>query len=445
MNIRMTGILLFVGCCLWPLYWYVPLLTEYDKLAIFSQYLGSLALICMAFSQLIATRISGLESIFGGLDRIYVFHKWIGIIAISAILLHDTIDAEIDNLGPEDWLVDVAETLGEFSLYAILILLVISLVTVIPYPMWRFSHKFMGSLFALSSFHYIFMLKPFSIGDPLGAYILAFCLLGLLCYVITLLPFKVFAGRASYKVTKLEANGGATAIDLAPLTRGIKHRAGQFSFISIQKPGLEEPHPFTISCAPKEDCSLQFTIKGLGDYTRKFSSELDIGDRVQISKAFGHFNRPTSNKEQIWIASGIGITPFIAWLDLPPLTTPVTLYYSYRGEALAPHLTQLKQRCEHLDNLSLVLIDTMQSDRLNAQQVAQHSPQLAACEVYYCGPSALRDTLQRDLNLLGLKHRHFHYEVFELRTGIDLSNFFAKAYKIIAPFYLLLKNKVGKP
>ncbi|MCJ8301049.1 MAG: ferric reductase-like transmembrane domain-containing protein, partial [Pseudomonadales bacterium] len=105
MKIRFIGLLLLVSASLMPLYWYFPLVADYSSSAIFSQYIGSLALILMAFSQLFATRMPGLESIFGGLDRIYVIHKWIGIIAMAAILLHETVDAEIDELGPETWMV----------------------------------------------------------------------------------------------------------------------------------------------------------------------------------------------------------------------------------------------------------------------------------------------------------------------------------------------------
>ena len=76
-----------------------------DGIALFSQYLGMSALIAMAISQTIATRIAPVEWIFGGLDRAYVLHKWLGIGALVAILLHDTIDAEMTGLGRETLLV----------------------------------------------------------------------------------------------------------------------------------------------------------------------------------------------------------------------------------------------------------------------------------------------------------------------------------------------------
>ena len=87
----------------------------------------------MAISQLLATRLRVLEVIFGGLERIYVLHKWLGISALAFILLHGAIDAEMDGLGAEALLVEIAETFGKISLCEILALMVITIATFVPY------------------------------------------------------------------------------------------------------------------------------------------------------------------------------------------------------------------------------------------------------------------------------------------------------------------------
>lgn len=374
----------------------------------------------MAFSQLFATRMIGLESLFGGLDRIYIIHKWIGIIAMAAILLHDTIDAEIDEQGNETWLVDLAETLGEFSLYSLLILVVISLFTVIPYPLWRFTHKFMGTLFAFSSFHYAFMLKPFTLTDPLGIYILSFCILGMLCYLITLLPFSLLAGRYQYQVSAIDQTGGATAISLTTRSKGLKHISGQFCFISLQQSALRETHPFTLSSAPVDNRQLRFTIKALGDYSASVAKSIKLGDTVLVSRAFGHFKAIENGETQVWIASGVGITPFLAWLGKSS-TAKVVFYYSYKGTTQAPHLAELEQLCNTRENLELITVDTTVRTRLTAEEIANKlAALLVTSRVYYCGPKAMRVSIQQGLNERGLRHNRFHFEEFELRSGVEL-------------------------
>ena len=104
---------------------------------------------------------------FGGLDRIYVQHKWLGISAMGLILLHDTIDAEMRG-ARENFLSELGETLGELSLYGLLILVTISLLTFVPYPLWKWSHKSVGAFFAFSALHFFWVPRPFELAEPLG-------------------------------------------------------------------------------------------------------------------------------------------------------------------------------------------------------------------------------------------------------------------------------------
>jgi predicted ferric reductase len=139
------GLLIIAATALFPAYQLFSLSNVTDKVALFSQYLGLAALILMAWGQILSTRLRGIETVFGGLDRVYVLHKWAGIIAMIAVLLHDTIDADMRDLGRETALNELAETVGEISLYGLLILVVVSVATFIPYHLWKWTHKAMGA------------------------------------------------------------------------------------------------------------------------------------------------------------------------------------------------------------------------------------------------------------------------------------------------------------
>ena len=159
---KATGIAVIVIALLVPFLWLPGIANGRDVIALASQYLGMSALIAMAISQIIATRWLGVEAVFGPLDQAYRVHKWLGIGAMVAILLHDTIDAEMRGLGRETVLVEVAETAGEISLYGLLILVVITIATFIPYHLWKWTHRLIGAFFVLGAFHFVFILKPFS-------------------------------------------------------------------------------------------------------------------------------------------------------------------------------------------------------------------------------------------------------------------------------------------
>ena len=177
---------------------------------------------------------------------------------MAAILLHDTIDAEMTGLGRDTLLV---ETAGEIALYGLLILVVITVATFIPYRLWRWTHRLMGVIFAFGAFHYLFVLKSFSVGDPLGLYVAAFCVLGLAAFAWRQLPARMRPSR-HYAVAGLESAGGALAISMTPAGRPLRYRPGQFAFVSFDG---GEPHPFTISKAPGEDGSLRMTVASRGD------------------------------------------------------------------------------------------------------------------------------------------------------------------------------------
>ena len=417
------GIILTIVCSLAPLFWFAELFSR-DPLAILSQYFGSVALIIMGVSQLLATRWRPLESLFGGLDRIYVQHKWLGISAMGLILLHDTIDAEMRG-ARETFLSELGETLGELSLYGLLILVTISLLTFVPYPLWKWSHRFVGAFFAFSALHFFWVPRPFELAEPLGLYVSFFCVLGVCCYLITLLQPMIKVGKARYRVEAVEETGGAIALSLFAEGTGLRHKSGQFAFISCDVPGLGEPHPFTISSGPRQDRSLRFSIRPLGDYTRALGQQLQPGACVTVSGPHGRFLRPkSSSAPQVWIAGGIGITPFLAWLEQRSEagdTSKVDLFYCVRNRSQAPHLEEIERLVAENQTLILHLIESEQGRRLSAADIeAALGGDVSSASIWYCGPESLRDDLKRGLLARGLPRRRFHYEEFEIRSGLDV-------------------------
>lgn len=418
---RSIGVLIVIVALAIPAYWFWMLVPNRDAEALLSQYLGVTALVAMGMSQLLATRIGVLEPIFGGLDRIYVLHKWLGVGAIAAILLHDTIDAEMEALGRQTALMELAETLGEISLYGILILGVLTIATWVPYQFWRLTHKFMGAFFVLSALHFIFIGKPFDLGDPLAVYVLTFCAIGVLSYAYTLVPFGILQGRAGYEVTSMEPNGDTVAISLKPLKGGISHKAGQFAFVSFVVPGKSEVHPFTISAAPNADRTIRFTAKALGDYTRSLS-ELAVGTRARVSRAFGHFQPSKRGSCDIWIGAGIGITPFLAWSGRGEMVPrPTHLFYSVQSKSDAVGLVELEAAAAADPQLTLHVVESAVSGRLTAGVISDAIGGVGkGMNAHFCGPKPMRKALKDGLVAKGMRRSAFHYEEFEIRSDLGL-------------------------
>ncbi|MDV7340893.1 ferric reductase-like transmembrane domain-containing protein [Terasakiella sp. A23] len=403
---RVLGLILIIVSVLWPVPYYWELAAKHDNIALFSQYLGSVSLILMGISQFLATRMKGLETLFGGLDRIYLLHKWLGISAMVAMMFHDTIDAEMDGLGVETFLADAAEESGEIALYGLLILVVISLTTFVPYELWKKTHKFIGAFFAMSAFHYLYILKPFATLDPLGLYITAFCVLGVVSYVYMLLLHGVVERKHPYQISSLDQHHDVFKIRLSPLKKGIKHKAGQFAFLHAN----QEVHPFTIAAGPQETRELTFYIKQLGDFTQQLGHAYQEGDTVHISRPSGHFTiRKKTN--QVWVAGGIGITPFLAWIDrlseMPDQMVDLFFCVKRRSD-----LAAFDEQLNH-PQVRLHTFVSEEGHRLNLAAMEEIlGSEHANPHVFFCGPKALRALLQEKYKVT--------FEEFEMRSGLSL-------------------------
>lgn len=419
MRVHPLGLGLTLLAILTPIIWLPGINHKGDSLALFSQYMGIAALIAMAIVQLISTRWRFVEWLFGGLDQAYVLHKWLGITAMGFILLHDTIDAEMNHLGGQNLLEEFAETLGELSLYGLLILVVITVATFIPYHLWRWTHRLMGVFFLAGAGHYLFILKPFHNGDPLGLYTAGFCLLGVACFSYRLLPARLRPAR-DYEVAGLTKTGPVMAVELAPQSKPLRHRAGQFVFASFDG---AEPHPFTVSAAPNDAGSLRLSIAELGDYTTRLHRTLKVGTPLRVEGPFGHFeHKSRAGHPQLWVAAGVGITPFLAWAQaLKPEDGPTHLVYCVRSQDQAAHLNELLSLAQEKDNLTLHLHESAREGRATAETLLQRTGQdTQKLVVSFCGPKSMRQSLKSDFEKRGVSGRRFRYEEFEIRTGVGL-------------------------
>ena len=170
-QMKLRGLILTLIAVAIPLLWTIPLLSQHNTEGITSQYFGTVSLILMGITQLVATRVNGIESLFGSLDRVYVLHKWLGVGALVTAFLHEQLDAEAGNIALIRNLNDLAEQIGEISYNGLLILILISLINIIPYKYWKWSHRFIGIFFTMAAFHFFFIEKPYAVFDLPGLYV----------------------------------------------------------------------------------------------------------------------------------------------------------------------------------------------------------------------------------------------------------------------------------
>jgi predicted ferric reductase len=317
----------------------------------FSLFVGAVSIVLMAWSFLLAVRLRVLEPLFGGLDSMYRSHRWAGGLAVVAMFLHTSVEAEIEGgiLGASRSLANMAESLagvGEIFLY---ILVAISAIRWFPSRFWRLTHKLLGIPFAFACFHFFTAEKPYANGSAWGWHFGIFMVVGLCAYVVRVVGRDMLDRGVRYRVSSVEQQGSTTALALAPVKGKLVHAPAQFAVLKLQRRGLSEPHVFTIVSSLESD-DLRFFVRSVGDWMEKIRHVDLLGSEVLVEGPYGEFEPLREGRSPpFWIAGGVGITPFLSMTDrlTPcPLEERPTLLYCVRSCEDATARATLEQAAE---------------------------------------------------------------------------------------------------
>ena len=401
---------------------------------------GILALWWMSAGVILATRPSWLEQRFGGLDKLYALHKSIGIGSGILVLTHwmsEWLPKKMAKLGwleprargpkgAEDMWLNLAKDVGEWAGYILLALVVIALTRRIPYRYFRLLHKAFGAVFIAGAFHGLMLMPNNFWQQPLGWLTAMLAFAGLIPALLSL--SNRIGQRHQHAAEILAVNqhdGRLLEIVCRPQTSWPGHRAGQFLFANFGQRG-EGAHPFTIASAwqPQEGL-LTLDIKALGDFTAQLPTRVQPGQQVVLEGPYGRFDFSASNnvdrnklpEHQIWVAGGIGITPFLARLGeladrADKNVTHADLFYSTPNARNG----DFPERLEALCQAAGVRLHRHLSERdgpLSAQKI--QAALQAKSTVWFCGPAAWGKSLGKTLMANGLPDSAFHQEAFEFR------------------------------
>ncbi len=200
---------------------------------------------------------------------------------------------------------------------------------------------------------------------------------------------------------------------------GMPSVAGQFAYLSVDLPGLREPHPFTI--AGNRDGEVEFDVKAVGDWTQGLAA-VTAGSEARLHGPFGAFTMAEigSVSPLLFLAGGIGITPLLAMVRELAATDSqrrVRLIWSVREEQDAFARDELDELAGRLPNLSItVWVSHGPGGRgwLDAAALGTllEGTDLARTEAFLCGPPPFMDAMARNLGGLGLPKAQVHRERF---------------------------------
>ncbi len=386
------------------------------------QVLGLVGMTLFSINLILAGRLKFLDKYFKGLDKIYINHHKFGAIAFSMLLFHPlflvvkyvTVSLRDASLFFVPF-IDTNITWGIIALLLMIILLAITFYTNFKYQNWKFTHKFMTLVFVFAILHTFYISSDISRNNFLRYYIFTLALIGLVVSVRKAFLDKVLIKKFKYKVKNVnKLNQNIVEIEMEPLNERMMYSPGQFAFFSLlSKRVSTESHPFSISSSGKEN-NLKITAKNLGDYTSELK-DLKSGDSVLIDGPYGSFSyKKVKNKNQIWIAGGIGITPFLGMTKTLESDYKVDLYYSVRENKDAVRVGDFQEVTRRNPNFRYKLWITNDKVYINAELISNLSGNLNDKEIFLCGPTAFMKSLENQFVSLGVDIKKIHYENFSL-------------------------------
>lgn len=391
---------------------------------------GVLGMTALLLASLLSLRRPPFDTLLGGLTAVWHLHHMLGAVGFLALLMHPLLLA----LAAAERAPATINALlwPPFSTWHIwlgwlsLLLLFVALTPSFqfwgrpPYQRWKGLHALaaVAVLVALAHAVSLEQVVPFSrttwLWLPFG--LLALCSFG---YRFWLAPrFAVH----HYRLQAIEALAPDVAeLILVPEQQSIQHHAGQFVYVRhfdpVTNAGYNEEHPYTLSSAPAAP-ALRIGIKALGDASRAML-QLPVGTPLTLEGPYGKFFVPeVTPGAELWLAGGIGITPFVARLrELtlhPDSVGDIQLFYCVDRPDRASYLPVLNVLLASLPSVKLHLHYFRQSGALDAAFLAERCPDFGSRRVYLCGPPAMNRHVRPLLKRAGVPTRRIRSEEFNL-------------------------------
>lgn len=358
---------------------------------------------------------------FFGMDKIIKFQRKFALITSLFVIFHPIFFILSDSFFLKYLIPNFASipmALGTLGLYIFLIVSIFSvLYKRISYDIWQYIHIGTYFLFFFSLYH------AFKVGSNVDNIFVKslfyIILLGIIIGIIYRTNYKIKQRKNKFYVKNINWKTKDTFTLTLKTNKKFNFKAGQFCFLRINKNKLYARHPFTISSPPNEK-DLEFTIKLQGRFT-KIASQLKEGEEIIVEGPFGTFTVEDDNKNLVFIAGGVGITPFMSIIknhsDLRKQQNITLLYGSKTKEDIIFR--------DELDTIQkdwftkIYLLSNANSSSemyergyINKTLISKHIKNLNNTLFYICGPEQMKKCVKKILANLGVKNQNIKTESF---------------------------------
>ncbi|GAA0908134.1 ferredoxin reductase family protein [Virgisporangium ochraceum] len=393
-----------------------------------AKFFGMHVALIMMFQLLLISRLPFLDRRIG-MDRLTVWHRWVGFTLLWFVVAHATFVilgyAALDGVAP--WrtffaLASVPATILGMSAATIIVFVAISSVRYarrkMSYETWHAIHFLLYAALLLGLIHQFLEPATFQTSTWSTVYWWALWALVLTSLAMGRVVLPVY--RNLYHQFRVAAvvPESDNVVSVYVTGRNLERfpgRAGQFMIWRF--PGHNrwwQANPFSLSAAPNGR-SLRLTAKGVGK-TSSGLRNLRVGNRVFAEGPYGAFTAMHRNSEaMLLIAGGVGITPIRSLLEECGGNIVVLYRAATPADAvLFPELQALAQA--RGARLHLLTGRTGAGQPPNTPfepaNLLHLVPDITHRDVFVCGPPAMTNAVLRTLRTLRVPKRQVHAEKF---------------------------------
>lgn len=377
--------------------------------------ISTLALVLLSCNLILSTRAPILEKRLEGLDKLFVTHRLIGLTVGVLVITHLSIV-------PKSVGYIASKPVGYTTIAVLLTAIFIASAPRFPwrglvplkYQTWKSTHRFMGLVVAAAVLHSLLAPTYVRRVPLLAVYVYTIAALGLLAWSYRETVFARVGPFRRCTVQQCRRLGDdVLELTLASEAGPYIRTPGQFVFASSAAGPSKEQHPFTISSGPGAE--VRFSIKASGDFTDALVSGVPLDSGIRIEGPYGAFNFRRGRQRQVWLAGGIGITPFLAMAADLDVGREVTLIWSIRDRSEAVYSGELEALSRDASGLTVVIHPTSELGHLDLAPLPGSLRAAEDLSVFICGPLPMRREFIRQLGALGIPRSEIYFEEFRLR------------------------------
>ena len=393
-----------------------------------AKFFGLHAALLMMFQLLLVARLPWLDRRIG-MDRLTVWHRWVGFSLLWTVLTHATLVLlGYATLGDE-WIGKTfvalagvpASLLGMLAATLVVVTGAVSTRAVrrrLRYETWHALHLLVYLVIGLAFVHQLLETTTFKSSVFAAAYWWALWVFAFGSLVVGRIVIPVRRNvRHQFRVAAVvpEADNVVSVYVTGRHLEQLPAKAGQFFIWRFPAHNhWWKANPFSLSAAPNAR-SLRLTAKAAGDASAGLRN-VPVGSRAFLEGPYGAFTSMHRTRPgTLLISGGVGITPVRALLE-EHTTGDVVVLYRVRDERDAVLWREVRDLvAARRGRLHLFAGRSQGGVRPFEPAHLQYLvPDITARDIYVCGPPAMTDAVLKSLRQLGVPNTQVHAEKFTL-------------------------------